>query len=191
MPYLIRCAMTTHFVAGLKTLLLLFVVVQLSAAEGIDAKKAKPAKAEAQPAAKNAPLKSQVFEGQVLPLTEIVKKQSAAADEDALKVSRVLKTDDGKVFTLVKDDASRKFFLDDRLLRRPMKFTAVQVPGTQILVLTQAQSILKGKLHDVDYWCEKCQLSATEPGLCKCCGKLVELRELPVEPKPSIPSPTR
>ena len=51
----------------------------------------------------------------------------------------------------------------------------------QMLVAKEARSIINGKLHDVDYWCEKCQLAATEPGICKCCGSPVELRELPVE----------
>ncbi len=132
--------------------------------------------------------KSKVFEGQILPLAEVVKEETAAADDDALKVSRVLKTDDGKVFSLVKDAASRKFFMDERLLRRPMKITAVQIPATQILVVIKAQSVIAGKLHDIDYWCEPCQLGYTEPGICKCCGSPVELRELPVEPQPSTPS---
>jgi predicted RNA-binding protein with PUA domain len=38
-----------------------------------------------------------------------------------------------------------------------------------------------GKVFDVDYWCENCQLAATEPGKCKCCGADVVLRELPAK----------
>ncbi len=128
------------------------------------------------------PAVTRTFEGQVRPLAEIVKDHSVAPDEDALLVGRVFETKDGKVFSLVKDAASRKLFLDDRLLGRPLQITATQIPGTQMLVVRQVQSIKNGLLHDVDYWCEQCQLSATEPGNCRCCGNPVELRELPVLP---------
>lgn len=132
----------------------------------------------------------QVFEGLVLPLSDVVKPRSPGADEDGLKIARVLKAGDGKTYSLVKDHAARKFFLDDELLRRPMRLTAEVIPGTQMLVVKRTQSLIDGKLHDVDYWCEKCQLPATEPGLCKCCGEPVVLRELPVVPGPP-PKPAK
>lgn len=162
-------------------ILVMSVAIGLFAADG--AEKTKRPKAEAPP--------SQVFEGQVLPLAEVIKTHSADADEDALALSRVLVTKDGKIYSLVKDDASRKLFMDDLLLRRPMKITARQIAGSQLLAVVQVQSVVKGELHDVDYWCERCQLAATEPGICKCCGNTLELRELPVEPQPSIPRPKR
>jgi hypothetical protein len=142
-------------------------------------------------ASKGEPIGSRVYEGQVLSLAEVVKTQSPDADEDALAISRVLRTKDGKIYSLVKDDASRKLFLDDRLLRRPLRITARHIAGSQLLVVVQVQSVVKGELHDIDYWCERCQLAATEPGICKCCGNTLELRELPVEPQPSTPSPKR
>lgn len=169
--------MATRFTAPLCTVLLFVVAflgatMLLSAADIRDARKPEPPHEADKP---------QIFEGHVLPLADVVKNQSAKADEDGLKVARVLKTNSGKIFSLVKDEASRKFFMDERLLSRPMRITAVQIPGTQMLVIKQAQSIVNGKLHDVDYWCEKCQLAYTEPGICKCCGSPTELRELSVE----------
>lgn len=165
--------MPMRFAAPLCALLLLFVTALISAADVRDSKKAELPQAEA--------AKPLVFAGKVLPLGEVVKTQSASADEDGLKVGRVLEANGGKIYSLVKDEVSRKLFMDDRLLGRPMQITAVQIPGTQMLVVKKVQSVVKGKLHDVDYWCEKCQLAASEPGVCKCCGSPVELRELPVE----------
>jgi hypothetical protein len=174
-------AMTTHNASPLRILVLLLLALLLSSAEGAEKKRAAPPREEA--------ANARSFEGAVLPLAEIVKTQSATADEDALKLSRVLKAKDGKIYSLVKDDASRKLFMDDRLLRRPLRITALPVPGSQLLVVVQVQSFKDGKLHDVDYWCEMCQLAAAEPGKCKCCGNTLELRELPAEPQPHAPSP--
>lgn len=175
-----RFAATVRFTLGL--LLLLAPGAWLFAGEGDESKKAESSKAESANKTESAKPKPQAFEGVVAPLAAVLKGQSTKADDDALNVSRVLKTQDGKIYTLVKDDASRKFFMDDRLLRRPMKITAVVIPESQMLIVVNAQSVVEGKLYDIDYWCEKCQLSATEPGACKCCGAQVELRELPVEP---------
>jgi hypothetical protein len=41
--------------------------------------------------------------------------------------------------------------------------------------------VKNGKVYDVDYWCDPCQLAATEPGPCKCCGGPIALRELPAK----------
>jgi hypothetical protein len=141
------------------------------------------------PAAKAATEAADVFKGEVLPLDDVVKEHKGALDRDAAKASLVIKCEDGKVYSLIKDDGSRKFFLDKRLLRRPMQLTAVKLPGSQLLLVKRVQSVVNGKLHDVDYWCETCQLSYSEPGICKCCGQETELRELPVEPTKAAPAP--
>ncbi len=37
-----------------------------------------------------------------------------------------------------------------------------------------------GKLHDVHYYCEVCNITAYAPGLCPCCRREMELKETPV-----------
>ena len=56
---------------------------------------------------------------------------------------------------------------------------AVRAPGTKNLQVVLVQTVKGGKVYDVDYWCEVCQISGNRPGPCVCCGDDVELRERP------------
>lgn len=141
------------------------VCLLLMTGTGTPAEPAKPA-----PAA---------YEGKVLPLVKVLEKQGAKPDSDTTGVALV--TADGTVYTFVKDESSRLLFLDKQLHDRDLRITAKLLPGTQILKIEKVQTVKAKKLFDVDYWCENCQLAATEPGKCKCCASDVVLRELPAK----------
>ena len=47
--------------------------------------------------------------------------------------------------------------------------------------LIKVYSAKHGKLHDVRYFCEICNVTSFTPGLCPCCRAEMELRETPVE----------
>jgi hypothetical protein len=113
--------------------------------------------------------------GKVVPLAIALQKQAVKVDSDVKALALV--TDDGKVYSLLKDDGARMFYLDKRLLDRPMRLTGKVLPGTQILQVTHVHSMKQGKLHEVYYWCENCQLRFNEPGICICCGAVLELIE--------------
>lgn len=117
--------------------------------------------------------------GKVLPLVKVLEKQGVKADPDTAGVALV--TADGTVYTLVKDDASRLLFLDPKLHNRDVRLTTKRIPGTQMLKVEKVQTVKTGKVFDVDYCCENCQLAATEPGKCKCCQSETVLRELPTK----------
>lgn len=125
--------------------------------------------------------KPQPFIGKVMPLGKALEKLGAKNDADATGIALV--TDDGTIYTLVKDDVSRLLFLDKQFQDRQVQLTANRLAGTQILQVTTVQTLKDGKLHDVFYWCENCQLAATEPGPCKCCGAETALFEAPVKAK--------
>lgn len=125
------------------------------------------------------PPKVATFSGKVQPLAATLKKLGAKPDADTDGVALV--TADGEVFTLVKDDASRKLFLDSALHSRDVRLIAVKLPGTQTLQVQKVQTVKDGKAFDVDYWCDQCQLAATQSGKCICCGGDVVLRELPAK----------
>lgn len=125
--------------------------------------------------------KPQPFTGKVMPLGKALEKLGAKPDADATNVALV--TDDGTIYTLVKDDVSRLLFLDKQFHDRQVQLTANRLAGTQILQVTTVQTLKDGKLHDVFYWCDNCQLAATEPGPCKCCGAETALFEAPVKTK--------
>ena len=111
--------------------------------------------------------KPQVFTGRAIRLPE---KAGATG-------GLVLEGDDGVIRPIVEDAGSRKLFLDARLRDRPLRLTAlVGVGGLQVVFV---QTVGDDGTCDVDYWCEVCQISLTEPGPCYCCGQDVVLRERP------------
>lgn len=118
--------------------------------------------------------------GNVTPLAGVLTKQKIKLDADA-KQGLALVTADGKIYPLVKNEGSRLFYLDDRLLDRPMQLTGRFVPGSQMLLVRETHSIKEGVLCEVYYWCEKCQLRFPHAGPCICCGMETELWEVPVK----------
>lgn len=93
--------------------------------------------------------------------------------------ARAFVTDDAKTYPLLKDRGSMMFFKDAKLLDRPMRLTG-RVTGGRLQVVN-VHSLVKGKLHDVYYWCEVCQIKRFEPGVCDCCGADLDFREPPAK----------
>jgi hypothetical protein len=127
------------------------------------------------------PLKTQYYKGKVVPLAKLLEKQGAKLDQDAAPHWLALAAEDGKVYPLVKDDGSRMFFKDERLLNRPMRLTGRLVPGTGLLQVVDVHSYKGGKLHEVYYWCDICSIRGSELHKCDCCGGPMDLRETPVK----------
>jgi hypothetical protein len=121
------------------------------------------------------------LKGKVMPLAEIVAKTGSKLDADADPTSLVLVGDDGKVYTLIKDGGARLFFKDKALLNRPMKLTGRLLPGSQILEVSSVNSIVKGELCEVYYWCDICSIKRGEKMICECCGGPMVLREEPIK----------
>ena len=119
----------------------------------------------------------QFFKGKVLPLADVLAKQGVKLDADAAPYGRALVTDDGKVYPLVKDPASRMFFQDKELLNRPMRLTGKLIAGSTLLQVINVHSYKEGKLHEVYYWCDICTIRRYEGGACECCGGPMERRE--------------
>src|SRR5262249_53964449 len=65
--------------------------------------------------------KNEYYKGKVVPLAELLAKSNVKIDADAAPYLLVLQADDGKLYPLLKDDGSRMFFKDARLLNRPMR----------------------------------------------------------------------
>jgi hypothetical protein len=121
--------------------------------------------------------KQQFYKGKVAPLAAYFEKLGAKMDKEAAAQSYALITEDGKVYPLIKDDGSRMFFKDERLLNRPMRLTARPVGDTNFLQVFQVHSYLKGELHEVYYWCDICAIKRFEKKDCDCCGAPMEFRE--------------
>jgi hypothetical protein len=123
--------------------------------------------------------KNQYYTGKVVLLADILAKSGVKLDADAAPMTLVLQADDGKLYPLIKDDGSRMFYKDAKLLNRPMRLTGRLVPNSQFLQVINVHSIINGKLHDVYYWCDVCVIKRFEAGICDCCGDKMVFREEP------------
>jgi len=132
-------------------------------------------------AEKEPALKTRDFDGKVVPLAGLLEKFGAKLDDDASPQWLALAGDDGQVYPLIKDDGSRMFFRDPKLLNRPMRLTGRLFGDTKLLQVVDVHSFHKGRLHEVYYWCDICTIRRSEKKICDCCGGPMELREVPVE----------
>jgi hypothetical protein len=125
--------------------------------------------------------KTEDFTGKVVNLAPLLEKFGAKLDTDAAPFWLALQGAEGKLTPLIKDDGSRMFFLDKRLLDRPMQLTGRLHPQSRMLQVLTVHSILKGQLCEVYYWCNVCSIRRSEKKACDCCGGPMELHEEPVK----------
>src|SRR5262245_66631097 len=103
--------------------------------------------------------KQRFVQGKVVPLARLLEKAGVQLDSDAAPHWLALAADDGKIYPLVKDDGSRMFFKDDRLLNRPMRLTGRLLPVSQLLQVLEVHSYnQKNELQEVYYWCDLCTI---------------------------------
>jgi hypothetical protein len=126
-------------------------------------------------------LKIETFKGKVVPLAKLLEKFGSRLDPDAAPHWLALITDEGKVYPLIKDDGSRLFFADPKLLNRPMELKGQLFKNTHLLQVLAVHSIIKGKLHEVYYWCDICSIKRNQKQICDCCGGPMVLKEVPVK----------
>jgi hypothetical protein len=125
--------------------------------------------------------KTQYYKGKVVDLASVLAKHGVKLDVDVAPHWLALITDDGAVYPLIKDDGTRMFFQDVSLRNRPMRLTGRLVGKTNLLQVVNVHSYLKGKLHEVYYWCDICAIKGYEKVKCGCCGGPMELRQVPVK----------
>jgi hypothetical protein len=75
-------------------------------------------------------------------------------------------------------DTNAAIFTDSRVRQRELQVTA-KLNDKQLLDIIHVQSIRDGKLYDIYYFCEICNIRAYAPGLCPCCRNELEFRETP------------
>jgi hypothetical protein len=126
--------------------------------------------------------KNEFFKGRVKTLASVAEEAGAKLDSDASPTSLLLVADDGKIYPLIKDDGSRMFYKDERLLNREMRLTGRLLPNSQLLQVVTVHSYnKKDELCEVYYWCDICSIRRSEKMKCECCGGPMELREVPVK----------
>lgn len=121
--------------------------------------------------------KVETLTGKVVALADVVVKAGGKLDADAAPHWLALQTDDGKLYPLIKDAGARPFFADKALLNRPMRLTGRLIPGSTILRVTSVNSLHKGEVYEVYYWCDICSIKRGEKMICECCGGPMDLKE--------------
>jgi hypothetical protein len=127
------------------------------------------------------PIKSQVYIGKVVPLAGLLEKFGSRLDAEAAPHWLALVTEERQIYPLIRDDGSRMFFKDEKLLNRPMRLTGRLFQDTRLLQVLEVQSLIKGEPHEVYYWCDICSIKRFEKKICDCCGGPMELREVPLK----------
>ena len=83
-----------------------------------------------------------------------------------------------KLHNFAPTDISTAIFTDLRVRQRELQVTA-RLDSKSQLEIIRVQSIRAGKLHNLYYFCEICNITAYAPGPCPCCGNELEFRETP------------
>jgi len=85
---------------------------------------------------------------------------------------------DGRLYKFSATDTMTAMFNDSRVRQRELQVTARLRAGAQLEVI-KVQSIKEGKLYDIFYFCEVCNIKAYAPGPCPCCRNDLEFMETP------------
>jgi hypothetical protein len=90
-----------------------------------------------------------------------------------------LETADGKLHPFLASDPLAAIFEDPRVRGQEVVVKARPRPDGAVQIV-KVYSVKQGKLHDVHYFCEICNITAYAPGLCPCCRREMDLKETPV-----------
>jgi hypothetical protein len=92
-----------------------------------------------------------------------------------------LKTAEGKFYPFLPVDTAAAIWMDGRFRERDLQVTVRIFPTTDCIEAIKFQSWRDGKLHDLYYFCDICNIGSHKPGPCECCQEPFEFRETPSE----------
>lgn len=113
--------------------------------------------------------------GRVVCLGEAAVLRPCAAASDRF----ALETPGGQRYVFRPGDPLTGMLVDDRLRERELVVRARRTPADELEPI-KVHSVRNGRLHDLDYFCEVCNVVAYAPGLCPCCRRPMALRETPL-----------
>ncbi|HLG15767.1 MAG TPA: hypothetical protein VJH03_14870 [Blastocatellia bacterium] len=86
----------------------------------------------------------------------------------------------GVVYSCSPADAMTAMFSDPRIRERELQVTA-RANASNELEIIKIRAVRDGKLYDVFYFCDVCNITAYAPGPCACCRREYELKEVPAQ----------
>lgn len=85
---------------------------------------------------------------------------------------------DGVLYRVLSSDPNGEIFADPEVQRRNLSVT-VRLHKNNEVEIIKVRSIRDGKLFDIYYYCDVCNITVNVWGPCPCCGKDLELIETP------------
>jgi hypothetical protein len=119
--------------------------------------------------------------GTILTLAEALASRDLKIKPDPEPIAKqvVLVADDGSIFPLLSDDASRAMFLDERLRNCRGEIQGRRFAGVPYLQVVSFKVERDGRLQTPEYYCDVCAISVLYPQICPCCQGSMELRMRP------------
>ncbi len=125
------------------------------------------------------------LQGEAIELSKALAALGLPSDDDQTKNQIVLRTNDGALIPLLKDEASRALFLDERLRERPILIHARKRDKIAYLQVLTVQVKIEEAYREPQYYCEVCTITVRYPQVCPCCqGPMI----LKYKPEPGDPS---
>jgi len=119
-----------------------------------------------------------VVRGRAVCLDSLGREANSLFECDDTRHSFAFKSKTGKLYRFVPGDAMTEMFTDIRVRQRELQISA-RLHASDRLELIKVQSIREGKLYDIFYYCDVCNIKSYAPGLCPCCRNELEFKETP------------
>ena len=120
-----------------------------------------------------------VLRGRIVNLAEVLQTQVKLEAERG--TIYCLKTAEGKLHPILPTDTAAAIYDDERFRQRELQVTARTFPEIPFLEVIRLQSIKWGRVFDLYYFCNVCNIVTHKPGPCECCQDPVVFTEEPVK----------
>jgi hypothetical protein len=117
--------------------------------------------------------------GKVIVLSAALAEMGLTFDAEPITKQVALVEADGTVIPLLSDEASRAFFLDERLRGRSAELRVRRFAKSPYAQVVSFQVREGGRLQTPEYYCEICTISVRYPQICPCCQGPMVLRMRP------------
>jgi hypothetical protein len=120
-----------------------------------------------------------VLRGRVVNLADVMQQKYQATLERA--IIYCLKTSDNKFYPFLPTDLAAAIYDDERFRQRELQVTARTFPDFPFIEIIKLQSVKWGRVFDLYYFCNVCNIQIHKPGPCECCQDPVVFTEEPVK----------
>jgi rubrerythrin len=121
-----------------------------------------------------------VLQGRVACLDESGHRLDAEKNGNQANPAYELLTRDGKRYKFSPDDLMVPIFTESRVRKMELQITAL-LHENDLLELIKVLAIKEGKLYDIYYFCDLCNITAYGPGPCPCCFEPLVFIEKPAK----------